>query len=396
MINVNMNFRMVPLHLIKPYENNVKNHPVQQLAALTQSIQQFGFRQPIVIDKNHVIVAGHARYEAAAALGMENVPCELADDLSEEQINAYRILDNEIAKQGTTNIEALHIELTKLPDFDFKPFNLDIPKIETISEGLTDEDEVPEITVSPKTKMGDIWLLGNHRLMCGDSTMIDNVEKLMAGKKADMVFTDPPYGYKYESHRYKDGNPHGMLKNDDKIIDFMPILFWATHDNAAVYICGSHQNTHLWRPLIDNNFKYKNMIVWKKNNWSMGDLKGAYGGQHELILFAHKGSVELRGERHRDIWEFDRDPPKDHPTQKPVDLIMFAINNTSDQGDNVIDLFGGSGSTLIACEKTNRKCFMMELTPNYCDVIINRWQKFTGKDAILEESNIKYNEVSNG
>ena len=158
--------------------------------------------------------------------------------------------------------------------------------------------------------------------------------------------------------------------NEVPTIDFMPILFSTTKDNAAIYICGSHQNIHLWRVLVDNHFNYKNLIVWKKNNWSMGDLKGAYAGQHELIIFAHKGNVKLRGERHRDIWEFDRDPPKDHPTQKPVEMVEFALTNTSDTGNIILDLFGGSGSTLIACEKTNRQCFMMELSPQYCDVII--------------------------
>jgi DNA modification methylase len=396
MINATMNIKMVPLHEIKPYENNVKQHPVKQLESIVQSIRQFGFRQPIVLDKNNVIVCGHARYEAAAALALSDVPCEMADDLTEEQINAYRILDNEIAAQGFTDKTMLSVELAKLPDFDFKPFNLDIPKIETIVEGLTDADDVPAITVNAKTKPGDVWLLGEHRLMCGDSTMIDSVERLMNGEKADMVFTDPPYGYKYESNHYKEGNPHGMLENDDSILDFIPLLNGFLKDNTAIYICGSHQTIHKWREIIDKEFDYKNLIVWKKNNWSMGDLKGSYAGQHELIIYAVKGKVNLRGERHRDIWEFNREPPKDHPTQKPVEMIEFAIKNTSDNGFTILDLFGGSGSTLIAAEKTNRKCLMMEISPAYCDVIVNRWQKFTGKEAILEGSDMKFNEVSNG
>jgi DNA modification methylase len=235
-------------------------------------------------------------------------------------------------------------------------------------------------------------VLGKHRLLCGDSTSIDAVERMMDGSGADVIFTDPPYGYKFESNYYKDGNPHGMLKNDDTLLDFLPNAYACAKDNSALFVCASHQTAHKWRDLIDQYFTYKNLIVWKKNNWSMGDLEGAFAGQHELIFFAHKGRVSLRGERSRDVWEFDREPPKDHPTQKPVELVAFALEKTSDIGATVADFFGGSGSTLIACEKTNRKARLMELDPKYCDVILQRWADFTGKDPV-HENGTKFSEL---
>jgi len=256
------------------------------------------------------------------------------------------------------------------------------------TEGLMDEDAVPEIPEEPKTKLGDVWILGNHRLMCGDSTSIDAVEALMNGQKADMVFTDPPYGYKYESNHQ---DKHAMLLNDDVMLDFAPSAYAAMFENSSIFVCGSFQTISRWIDYVSQHFSYKNLIVWKKNNWSMGDLKGAFAGQHELIIFAHKGRVELLGKRDTDIWSFDRVPPDMHPTQKPVDLVEYAMSKVSI--GCVLDLFGGSGSTLIACEKTNRHARLMELDPKYCDVIIKRWQDFTGQKAIHSETGESFDEV---
>ncbi len=386
----NYHFGMIPIGRLMPYANNSRKHSESQIQQVVNSINEFGFTNPVLVDESCAILAGHCRLMAAERIGMTDIPCITLRCLTVAQKRALVIADNRIALNADWDIGMLLGEIGSLQDsgFDIELTGFTLDEIadltpETVSAGLTDDDSVPDVPVEPVTRPGDIYTLGNHRLMCGDSTMIDDVDRLMDGEKADMVFTDPPYGYKYESNHYKNGNPHGMLEGDDSIIDFMPILFSITKDDAALYICGSHQNIHLWRVLIDRHFKYKNLIVWKKNNWSMGDLKGAYAGQHELIIFAHKGTIKLRGERYRDIWEFDRDPPKDHPTQKPVDMIEFALTNTSDRGNNVIDLFGGSGSTLIACEKTGRKCYMMELSPQYCDVIVSRWERFTGKKAVL-------------
>jgi len=210
----------------------------------------------------------------------------------------------------------------------------------------------------------------------------------MDGRKADMVFTDPPYGYKYESNHQ---DKHTVLMNDDKMLDFAPSCYSVMFENSAIYICGSFQTISTWIDYTKQHFNFKNLIVWKKNNWSMGDLKGAFAGQHELIIFAHKGKVELIGKRDPDVWSFDRVPPEMHPTQKPVELIEYAMSKV--QSGSVLDLFGGSGSTLIACEKTNRKAYLMELDEKYVDVIIKRWQDFTGQQATLEGGGRTFNEI---
>lgn len=374
--------KLVPISDLKPHPKNRNAHPQDQIERLAKILKYQGWRYPIKVSKQSgFITSGHGRLAAAILNAWNTVPVNYQDYENSDQEYADLIADNSVASWAELEIAKINLDLAELgPDFDIDLLGIKDFELEPADKHPgCDEDEVPQ-KVEPKTKSGDIYKLGNHRLMCGDSTSIDAVEKLMDGQKADMVFTDPPYGYKYESNHQ---TQHTMLENDDKILDFLPCAFAATKDNAALYLCASHQTSHLWRLEIDRHFDHKNLIVWKKNNWSMGDLSGAFAGQHELIFFAHKGRVELRGERSRDVWEFDRDPPKDHPTQKPVDLVSFAAEKASDRGGLVLDLFGGSGSTLIACEKTNRKCFMMELDPHYCDVIVARWEKYTGQKAEL-------------
>jgi site-specific DNA-methyltransferase (adenine-specific) len=221
--------------------------------------------------------------------------------------------------------------------------------------------------------LGDLFKIGEHWLLCGDSTDSDQVAKLMNGEKADMVFTDPPYGYKYESN-YQD--KHKELLNDDKILNFLPNGFLFTNDNTAFYVFCGWQTLKEWILEIENaGLQLKNIIIWKKNNWSMGDLKGAYAGQYEIILFAHKGRVELQNRRGQDIWEFDRVPPKKHPTMKPIDLIQKAINDVIKENQIILDFFLGSGSTMVAAHQLKRKCYGMELYPKYCQVIIDRMRK---------------------
>lgn len=375
---------LVDVKKLKAHPKNRNTHPDEQITRLAKILAYQGWRYPVKVSKRSgFITSGHGRLLAAKSNKWKQVPVNYQDYESDEQEYADLQADNAIALWAELDLSGINTDLGDLgPDFDIdllglKDFELVIG--DTL-EPQCDEDEVGESPAEPTTKLGDVYKLGRHRLMCGDSTSIDAVEKLMNGQKADMVFTDPPYGYKYESNHQ---DKHKMLENDDKILDFLPCAFAVTKDNAAIYLCASHQTAHQWRPLIDQHFTHKNLIVWKKNNWSMGDLAGAFAGQHELIFFAHKGRVELRGDRSRDVWEFDRDPPKDHPTQKPVDLVEFAISKTSDKGSAVLDLFGGSGTTLIAAEKTARNAFMMELDPKYCDVIVARWEKYTGKKAEL-------------
>ena len=380
-----MKIENADINTIKPYENNPRKLKDSAIEKVAMSLKEYGFRQPIVVDKDRIIVVGHTRYRASKKLGFKEVPITIADNLTPEQINAYRIADNRTAEESEWDSELLKMEIKDLEAKDFKldllGFNEDQLNDMLFEEkqGLTDEDEVPEAPEEPISKLGDIWILGNHRLMCGNSVDYEDVHKLMDNKKADMVFTDPPYGYEYLSNHQ---SKHNKILNDDKILDFAPICKDFMFDNSSIFVCGSFQTISKWINYISKYFVYKNLIVWKKNNWSMGDLKGAFAGQHELIIFAHKGKIELLGKREPDVWNFDRVPPKMHPTQKPVELIKYAMSKV--QSGLVLDLFGGSGSTLIACEKSNKTNYIMELDPKYCDVIVKRWENFTGKKAELE------------
>lgn len=391
-----------PVDRLRPYERNARTHSPEQVQQIAASMVEFGLTNPILVDSGDGIIAGHGRLMAAQLIGLTEVPVIVLDHLSDAQRRAYILADNAIAEKAGWDEELLAGELADLAadgfDLALTGFSdeeladlLDVPEAEGDPQG--DADAVGAPPAQPVSVLGDVWLLGRHRLMCGDSTSIDAVDRLMAGSLADMVFTDPPYGYKYESNHQ---DKHTMLLNDDVLLDFMPAAYAAMAENSAIFVCGSHQTIHQWRPLVDQHFTYKNLIVWKKNNWSMGDLEGAFAGQHELIIFAHKGRAKLRGERSRDVWEFSREAPDHHPTQKPVDLVEFAISKVSDRGAIVLDLFGGSGSTLMACEKTARSARLMELDPKYIDVIVKRWEQFTGKQATLEETGQTFADVADG
>ena len=359
-----------------PYEKNPRKIPEEAINAVAESIKEFGFKNPILIDKNNVIIAGHTRRLASLKLGLKEVPCVIVDDLTPQQIKALRLADNKTNELAGWDFGELDLELADLGDMDMERFGFDLPELDEPTEVV--EDEVPE-EVETRCKLGDIWLLGSHRLICGDSTDVNVIDRLMDGVKADMVFCDAPYGYKYESN-YQD--KYEMLQNDDKILDFIPAIWGAMKDNCPVYEFCGWQSLKQWLEYFENtSLDLKNVIIWKKNNWSMGDLKGAYAGQYEIILYLNKGRVELNGARDTDIWEFDREPPKMHPTMKPIELIAYALNKSSKKGDVVLDCFGGSGSTLIACEQTGRKCYTCEIDPKYADVIIARWEKFTGEKA---------------
>lgn len=366
------------LDKLKPYEKNARKHKEVDLSTIKASISEFGMSDPIgVWGKNNIIVEGHGRYLACKELGIEEVPVIHLDHLSDEQRRAYTLAHNKTAEMSEWDFDLLGDELKDIFDIDMSDFGFDIPEEEEETEVI--EDEVPE-EVEPVAKQGDIWQLGRHRLMCGDSTNIDDVEKLMDGAKVDLVFTDPPYGYEYKSN-YQD--KFEMIKNDDKILDYISAILPFLNDCAVYSFCG-WQSVDKWIKYFNNTeLQLKNMIIWKKNNWSMGDLKCAYAGQYEICLFLNYGKKELTGKRYTDVWEFDREPPKLHPTMKPIELITFAVKNSSKDGDNVLDVFGGSGSTLIACEQLDRNCYMMELDPHYVDVIIARWETFTGQKAVL-------------
>ncbi len=392
--------QFLPIAKLKPWAGNPNRHD-PGTPRLVRLMQRFGWTQPVIIrrdadpDDRHEVSAGHGRaFEAAVELGLEEVPVIFRNFTAHES-HASGLADNKAPEFSLEDPAALQAAIDSLIANDGLD---DVMDAGWTSEALDElaasvggggegepppEPPTPDPPKDPITNPGDVWLMGDHRLMCGDSTSTSAVSALMAGALANMMFTDPPYGYSYQSNHQ---TTHGMLENDDKILDFLPCADAALRDDSAVYLCASHQTAHKWRPLLDVHFTHKNLIVWKKNNWSMGDLAGAFAGQHELIFFAHKGRVTLNGERSRDVWEFDRDPPEHHPTQKPVELVRFACEKTSARGDVVLDLFGGSGTTLLACEQIGRSCRMMELSPAYCDVIVQRWEAMTGGKATLEAS----------
>ena len=375
---------------IKPYEKNPRKND-NAIDAVASSISQFGFKNPIVIDGNNVIICGHTRYKAAKKLGLDVVPCVVADDLTEEQIKAYRLADNKVSELAEWDIDLLSEELDGIFDIDMSDFGFDLSEEEEETEVI--EDEVPQ-EVEPVAKIGDIWQLGRHRLMCGDSTSITDVEKLMNGNKADMVFTDPPYGIDYSGGRSQvvRDKEYGKLKNDDlqgeELGNLICNVFNFNKKEADVYICVSPIMQKPFLDYIEQRGKELNaVIVWDKKQPGLGYM--AYRRQCEFILFV-KGKPFKKGDTTDfDLWSISRDDATTyvHGTQKPVGVSARAIKNSSKQDDNVLDFFGGSGSTLIACEQLNRKCFMMELDPHYVDVIIARWEKFTGQKAVLLNGN---------
>lgn len=383
-VYLKLQIKSVLISELKNDPDNARKHDAKNLKAIQGSLTNFGQQKPIVIDKDGIIIAGNGTFEAAKKLKWTHIDV-VCSKLDKVTARAYALADNRTGELADWDDEALTSALKSLHEIDFDLSSIGFDEkfvqgyVRSSAKGKIEDDEVPDVQKNiHNVRQGQIWQLGEHRLMCSDSTNEFAVADLMDGCKADMVFTDPPYGISYQSNHQ---SKHKEFKNDDTILDFFSCALNNTKDDAAFYICGSHQTAHIWRELVDKNLTHKNIIVWKKNNWSMGDLKGAYACQYEIIFFAHKGRVELVGDRHRDVWEFDRDQPKNHPTQKPIELIEFALTNHKSK--DVLDLFGGSGSTLIACEKTKRKCFMMEIDEHYCSVIIERWQQFTGFKANL-------------
>ena len=385
-----MNIVQKTLDELIPYENNPR-HNDDAVDYVAESIKEFGFKVPIIIDKDNVIVAGHTRYKASKKLGIKEVPCLVADDLTDEQIKAFRLADNKVAEIATWDFEKLDLELSTL-DMDMELFGFEPYEDTEPQEVVEDEFEV-EVPEEPKAKYGDIYQLGKHRLMCGDSTSIDDVEKLMNGDKADMVFTDPPYNVAYEGGSKK----REMIKND-KINNFYDFLydtykncFEVMKSGAPIYVCHSElERVNFTKAFMDVGFKTSSIIIWAKNN-STFSMNKDYKQKHEPIIYGWKqgnNHVWEGGNCEDTLWEINRPVKSDlHPTMKPIELVARAVENSSVVGSLCYEPFGGSGSTLIACEQLNRAAYLMELDPKYVDVIINRWEQFTGKKAVLLNEN---------
>lgn len=377
-----MNIQMLKLSDVKPYENNPRknNEAVKQVA---QSIKEFGFKVPVVIDKNNVIIAGHTRYKAAKRLKMKEIPTIIADDLTDEQVKAFRLADNKVAEKAEWDFDLLPLEINNIVDIDMGAFGFELDFSGGVEEQVQEDNFEIQPPKEQKAKLGDIYQLGRHRLMCGDSTSVEDVEKLLNGNKMDMLFTDPPYGYNYQSNmRMK---KFDVLENDDKILDFMKVT--QNYIKGFVFVCTTWKVLEKWLSLFNDYYNLTNMIIWDKGGGGIGDLKHTFSTDYEIILCSNNGK-ELTGKRLGSVWKCGKDNASEymHPTQKPIELSATAIKNTTLKNDNVIDVFGGSGSTLIACEQLNRNCYMMELDPKYIDVIIERWEQFTGEKAVLIES----------
>jgi len=382
-----MKVQDLALDTLIPYARNPRKNDgaVDKVAA---SIKEFGWRSPIVVDEEMVILAGHTRYKAAKKLGLTEAPVHIAEGLTDAQKKAYRIADNRVAEEAEWDYDFLKIELAdlegleNLTGFDAEELN----KILTpeATEGLTDEDAVPEVPEQPVTVEGDVWLLGRHRLMCGDSTSIDAVDKLMDGRKADMVFTDPPYGVEYQSNKRTKSAKFDVLKNDDTFLDIAPII--EACSTGWVFVWTSWKVQTKWIDQFQSMGYPTNIVVWHKPGGGIGDLKKTFFSDYEIALVWHRGA-ELCGKRIGSVWTVNKDGASTyvHPTQKPVALAEEALDKTTRASAVILDLFGGSGSTLIACEKTARDCRMMELDPKYCDVIIKRWQDFTANKPPLRQ-----------
>ena len=369
----------VDINSIKPYKSNAKLHPKEQIEQIKKSIEQFGMDDPIGIWKNE-IVEGHGRLIACKELGYTEVPIIRLDHLTDEERKAYTLAHNKLTMNSDFDLDILNEELQSIENIDMEDFGFDIDLgIEEEQEII--EDEVPEVPEEPNAKLGDIYQLGNHRLMCGDSTKEEDVSKLMNGVKADMVFTDPPYGYEYQSNMRTKTEKFDVIENDDKKLDFMPIV--KQFNNGFVFVCTTWKVLKEWLEIFTRYYDLSNMIIWNKGGGGIGDLKHTFSTDYEIILCSNNDK-EITGKRIGSVWNIQKDNANDyvHATQKPVEVSATAIQNTTNENDKVLDLFGGSGSTLIACEQLNRKCYMMELDPHYIDVIIQRWENFTGEKAV--------------
>lgn len=382
---------------LKEYENNPRdNGPA--IEAVCKSIEKFGFKNPCIIDSNNVLVCGHTRVKCAKKLGLTEVPCIIADDLTEEQIKAFRLADNKSAELAIWDEELLAVELEGICDIDMGDFGFEDFSLACDVEDIV-EDEIPELPEEPKSERGDVYILGRHRLMCGSSTDSRDVEKLMNGKLADMVFTDPPYNVDYVGKTKKELKIKNDKMGDEQfykfLVDFAENMKNSLKKGGAYYICYAQSHTTEFANAInDTELELRQVLIWVKNTLVMG--RQDYQWKHEPILYGWRpgASHQFYGGRNKttveeseptDIIRCDRPSRSElHPTSKPVKLVSRFIDNSSLEGQIVADFFGGGGSTLIGCEHLNRICYIMELDPIYVDTIIKRWEDLTGQKAIKE------------
>lgn len=389
-----------PVADLIPYIANSRTHSDAQVAQIAASIKEFGWTNPILIDGDNTIIAGHGRLLAARKLGMESVPAIVLDHLSKAQQRALVIADNQLALNAGWDMDMLKAEIEdlQLDDFDLGLLGFDDKFLDGLlvpepTEGLTDEDAVPEVPETPKTVLGDVWVLGNHRLMCGDSTSIEALERLTEGRLVDVWLTDPPYNVAYEGGTKEKLTIQNDSMGDSDFRQFLRDAYVAADavmkPGAVFYIWHADSEGYNFRGAAkDAGWQVRQCLIWKKSSMVMG--RQDYHWKHEPCLYGWKeGAAHLwaTDRKQTTILEFDKPSRNgEHPTMKPVELFEYQMLNNTKGADVVLDSFGGSGTTIIAAEKHGRHARLMELDPKYCDVIIKRWQDFTGQQAVHAES----------
>ncbi len=411
-MNHDLHIERWPVEKLIPYIRNARTHSDEQVAQIAASIVEFGFVNPVLVWPDQVIIAGHARLLAARKLGMAEVPVIVLEHLSEAQRRALVIADNRLAQNAGWDEEMLRVELESLKgdDLDLGLLGFTDEELEDllrdpeqVAAGNTDEDAAPELPETAVTVPGDVWILGNHRLLCGDATQMTDVERVLAGGLADMTWSDPPYNVNYgATMKDKLRGKKRKIANDNLGQDFAQFLRDACANilavtKGAIYICMSSSELHT----LQNAFReagghWSTFVIWAKNTFTMG--RSDYQRQYEPILYGWKEGTDHYwcGARDQgDVWFVNKSAVNDlHPTMKPVELIVRALHNSSKSRDTIFDPFAGSGSTLIACEKTGRQARLIELEPRYCDVICRRFLDFTGKEAALEADGRSYGDVA--
>ena len=412
---MDLKVQQTALEQLIPYARNARTHSASQVAQIAGSIAEFGFVNPVLVGRNNVIIAGHGRVLAAKQLGLQVVPTIKLEHLTDTQRRALVIADNKIAENAGWDEDVLRLELQNLADadFDLDLLGFDDRALDDLLASLDDEEtaalneHIPTVPDNPVSRDGDIWMMDAHRLRCGDATSEADMQLLMAGELADMVFTDPPYNVNYgetakDKLRSKGGAKAGrQMMNDNLGDDFEGFLTAAcknmlTQTKGAVYICMSSSELDTLQQAFRNaGGKWSTFLIWAKNTFTLG--RSDYQRQYEPILYGWKEGHDRYwcGARDQgDVWFYKKPQKNDlHPTMKPVDLVVRAIKNSSKTQDIILDPFGGSGSTLIAAEHTRRQARLMELDPQYVDVIIRRWQAMTGRQAKLAETDQAFTEV---
>jgi DNA modification methylase len=399
-----------PIERLLPYIRNARTHSGEQIAQIAASIAEFGFTNPVLIDKDGGIIAGHGRVQAARKLGMSEVPCLRLSHLTKTQTQALVIADNRLALNAGWDAEMLKVEFAELKElgFDLELTGFDADEIAELlapapNAGLTDPDEAPALPENPSTKPGDVWVMGKHRLLCGDSTSMDDLARLCKDQMVDMWLTDPPYNVAYEGGTKEKLTIKNDSMGDDQFRQFLRDAYTAADSvmkaGAVFYIWHADSEGYNFRGAAkDAGWTVRQCLIWKKSSLVLG--RQDYQWQHEPCLYGWKeGASHLwaSDRKQTTILEFDKPSRNgEHPTMKPVGLFEYQLLNNTKGGDMVLDSFGGSGTTLIAAEKNGRIARIMELDPKYCDVIVQRWQDFTGQIAILEADGRTFDEVKNG